>query len=103
SNRLSICDDRQSLECCRRQPLWASGKLRSLDRLRVLRPSQNLPAAGHFDQLDPMTLVVIMISQLSERRFQRGLAVVGVGRHQAQRVDWHGNSAREERRLKQLR
>jgi hypothetical protein len=50
-----------------------------------------------------MTFVVVMIPQLGECRFQCGLAIVGVGRHEAQRVDWNRNSAREERRLKQLR
>jgi hypothetical protein len=44
-----------------------------------------------------------MIAQLAECRLERRLAVVRVRRHEAQRICRHGNSAREERRLKQLR
>jgi hypothetical protein len=44
-----------------------------------------------------------MFSELVERGLQRRLAIGGVGCHCPQGIDRHRNSAREERRLKQLR
>jgi hypothetical protein len=44
-----------------------------------------------------------MVAQLGECRLERSLAVVRVRRHEAQRICRHRYSAREERRLKQLR
>jgi hypothetical protein len=44
-----------------------------------------------------------MIAQLGKRGLERRLCVVRVSCHEAQRIDGHRNSAREERRLKQLR
>jgi hypothetical protein len=44
-----------------------------------------------------------MIAQLGQRRLERRFTVVRVGGHDAQGVRWYRYSAREERRLKQLR
>jgi hypothetical protein len=44
-----------------------------------------------------------MLPQLVERRLQRRLAIVGVRCHGTQCIDRNWDSAREERRLKQLR
>src|SRR2546423_3656375 len=60
SDRLAVGDDRQRLERGSRQPLWPGGKLSALDGLSVLRARQYLPAAGDFDELDTVTIVVVM-------------------------------------------
>ena len=101
--RLPVSDYGESFERRRGQALRPRGQLGSLDCLGVLWAGKNLPAAGDFDQLDSVTVGVVVLSQLLERRIERRLAIVGVGGHEAQRVDRNGNSAREERRLKQLR
>jgi hypothetical protein len=44
-----------------------------------------------------------VVAQLGERRLERRLTIVRVGRHDAQGVRWYRDSAREERGLKQLR
>jgi hypothetical protein len=102
-DRLAIGDDRERLERRGGQALRPRCELGALDRLGVFGSSENLPSSGNFDQLDSVTLVVVVIAQLGERRFERRLTIIGVRSHDAQRVDRNRNRAREERGLKQLR
>jgi hypothetical protein len=102
-DRLSVRDYRERLERRCGKALWACRQLSALDRFGVFGARKDLPATRNFDQLDAMTVGVVVVSQLIERRVERGLAIVGVSSHEAQRVDRNRNGAREERRFKQLR
>src|SRR5256885_16477584 len=62
SDGLAVGDDRQRLERCGRQPLWARGELNALDRFRVFWPRQNLPATGDFNELHTVPVAVVMRS-----------------------------------------
>ena len=63
-----------------REPLRARGELRALDRLGVLGARQDLPAAADLDELDAMSVDVVVLAQLVERGAQRGRRRFGVER-----------------------
>ena len=98
-DRLAIRDDGQGLQRGTGEPVRTSRKLRTLDRLRVLGASEDLPASTHFHELDAVSGRVIRLAQLVERRLQRR------GRHVrvecSELVERNGARAREERRFKQ--
>jgi len=103
TDRLPVRNYRERLERSGGKALRACCQLGSLDRFRVFRARKNLPSTCDFDQLNSVTVGVVVISKLLERRVERRLAIVRVSSHHAQRVDRNGNGAREERRFKQLR
>ena len=49
------------------KPLRPRGELRALDGLGVFGPRENLPSAGDFDQLDSVTVLVVVPLYLFER------------------------------------
>ena len=76
TNRLPISDDGERLERRSRKSLRPCGQLGALDCLGVLRPRKDLPPAANLYQLDAMTVDFIVVAQLFQRRFERGLSIV---------------------------
>src|SRR5688572_15930240 len=60
-DRLLIGDDRQRLERGTGEPLRTSRELGALDRFGVFGPCEDLPPAGDLEQLDTMSLDVVML------------------------------------------
>ena len=103
ANGLAIGDDGKSLECRRRQALRPRRELRPLDDFREFGARKNLPSPGDLDQLDAVSVVVVVALYLVERRgnvFRRRFVV---GDHRSQIGCCNRVPAREERGLKQLR
>ena len=69
---LAVRDDRQCFERRRGKPVRSRRQLRAFDRLRVLRPRQDLPAAADLHQLDAVAIDVVVLVQFVERRLHRG-------------------------------
>src|SRR5690242_16874963 len=74
ANRLAIRDDCQCLQGGGGQPLWAGGELRALDCLGVFGPREDLPAARDLEELDTVSVAVVVRTQFVERLIQRALS-----------------------------
>lgn len=102
-DRLPVRNDRERLQRRRGETLRPASKLGTLDRLRVLRARQNLPAPRYFDELYAVAIFFIVRAKLGQSFVYRGIAVFGVRANRAQVGEGHWHRAREERGLKQLR
>src|SRR5438067_3161561 len=101
TDRLTVCNNGECLERGRGETLRARRELRPLDCFGVFGARENLPTTGDLLQLDAVTVDVVMLAQLIDRRGDRRGR--GFGRECRELFTGYRASAREERRLKQLR
>ena len=101
SNRLAVGDDGHRFERCRRQPLRTHRYLRALNCFGVFGARQDLPPTALLQQLDAMSIDIIVLAQFVERRCYRCKTRLGVQCRQC--VERNGARGGEQRGFKQLR
>ena len=70
ADRLTIRDDRERLERGAGQSRRTRRELRALDRFGVFGARQDLPAAADLDELDAVSVDVVVLAQFVERGLQ---------------------------------